>query len=397
MDSASALPLVLMTLGAIAMPAFARKVAIPVAVAEIVYGMVLGGTGLGLVKSTEFIRFLADVGFAFFMFLAGLEIDFRGIEKRGIRTGSGRLIMSVLAFVLAIGLGQKMGWSVWVCLAIGATSIGLLVAVMRETGIGGTTLGNTMMGQGAVGEAVTILALSIAHLHHEVHGGWPLVMGLLRMLILAGAAVLVVVTLRALLWWFPRPFTRMVAADDPAEFGVRVGFGLMFAFVGLSLLSGVEPFLGAFIAGAMLTFVIRDKGALEHKLASMAYGFFVPVFFIHVGINLNLKASVLIDNFFQVVAIILAMFLVKFIPSLGMLSSGFNIRQVTIVSLLLAAPLTLVIAIVDIGVRAHAIDPTSAAVMVFSGIVASLLYPTLAKQLLRRRDEATLPEPITHT
>ena len=41
---------------------------------------------------------------------------------------------------------------------------------------------------------------------------------------------------------------------------------MMFFFVGLSILTHVEPFLGAFVAGAILQFVIRDKGALEHKL-----------------------------------------------------------------------------------------------------------------------------------
>ena len=73
LSAESALPLVLMSLGAIAMPPAAKKIAIPVAVAEIVFGFVIGGSGFDLAgdPNNPFIRFLSDLGFAFFLFLAG--------------------------------------------------------------------------------------------------------------------------------------------------------------------------------------------------------------------------------------------------------------------------------------------------------------------------------------
>ena len=83
LNGASALALVLMTAGAIIMPPVAKRIAIPVAVAEIVYGFAIGGSGFDIAgdPNNPFIRFLSDLGFAFFLFLAGLEIDFEGIEN----------------------------------------------------------------------------------------------------------------------------------------------------------------------------------------------------------------------------------------------------------------------------------------------------------------------------
>ncbi len=382
MDTASALPLVLITLGAIAMPAAARKLAIPVAVAEILYGLVVGQTVLGWVSTTPFLSFLADVGFAFFMFLAGLEIDFRGVDLRGWRKAGARLLHAASSFVFAFAIAWYFGWGPWIALVIGATSVGLLLAVLRETGGAGTPFGSNLLDQGAVGEAVTIVLLSVAHLQHELHGGWPLIGGLVQMLGLAAAAVATIVTLRTLLWWFPDPFLRIVAHDDPAELGVRVGFGLMFAFVGLSMLVGVEPFLGAFIAGTMLAFVIRDKGALEHKLASMAYGFFVPVFFIYVGVRLDLGAEVLFGNLPLALGIVVCMFAVKLVPCLPSAFMGTPARHVLASASLLAAPLTLVIAIVDIAERAHALDAQTGSIVVVGGIIGSLINTAVARKLL---------------
>ena len=74
-----------------------------------------------------FIKFLADLGFAFFMFLAGLELDFRGVERRGILAGLPALLQCSASFLLAFFLGQRLGLSLWLSLAAGAISVPLMV------------------------------------------------------------------------------------------------------------------------------------------------------------------------------------------------------------------------------------------------------------------------------
>jgi Kef-type K+ transport system membrane component KefB len=373
-----AIPLILITLGAIVMPGLARNLGMPVAVVEIVYGILIGSSGFGLIPNAEdpFITFLSEVGFAFFLFLAGLEIDFRSLERAGFRQNLLPVAISVFAFVLSITFSIQLGWGLWVGLATGATSVPLLLAVVRELRLSTTEIGGTMITVAAVGEAITILLLTFVEIEQHAQSLGDAVVGVSRLLGLIAAMFVTVILLRTLLWWYPWIFSRMVSDDDPAEVGVRVGFGLMFAFVGLSMLAHVEPFLGAFIAGAILAYVIREKGALEHKLSSMGYGFFVPVFFIHVGIRLeNLTPSLFIEHGVWIILIILVMLVSKVVPGALLLLRGIPFPTMLAISGLLAAPLTLVIAIMDIGLRAHAVDSTTNTVVVTAGIIASLLFP----------------------
>lgn len=380
-------PLIVITVGAVAMPALARAIGIPVAVAEIAYGFAVGPTLLGLADpGDEFVKFLAELGFAFFLFLAGLEIDVSSIERRGARSLVVPVLVSVLGFGISVWACTALGWGLWVGLATGAISVPLLLSVIREAGLSGTPLGVEMLTVAAVGELVTIFFLTVVEVHHAAHGDAGLILaGLARLAGLCAAVVAVAVALRTLMWWYPAPFTQMVAAKDSAEFGVRVGFGLMFLFVGLAVAAGVEPFLGAFVAGAALAFVLREAGALEHKLGSMAYGFFVPVFFIHVGMRLELDLLLMATHGGTMALIVVVMFASKALPSLLMFTRGMAALDVLITASLLSAPLTLVIAIMDLGLRAGAVTPTLQAVVITGGILASLIFPSVARALVARR------------
>ncbi len=378
-----ALPLLIIALGAVAMPVLARVLGIPVAIAEIAFGIAAGHSGIGLVHPSPFIAFLADVGFAFFMFVAGMEIDFGIIERRGVRgwlVGLGGAIGSV---AVALYAGDLLGWSPWTALAAAATSVGLLLSVLRDVGLDGTPQGAVLLSLGAIGEIVTIVVVSTLHVHAEHPGAFGAILGIVKLAGLAAAVVACAVALRALLWWFPRPFTRIVAHDDPSEIGVRFGFGLMFAFVALSLIAGLEPFLGAFVAGAALAWVLRRRRVLEHKLASMAYGFFVPVFFIYVGVRLEADPALVAAHIVDILSVAAFMLAVKLVASVVLLAERMRLRTALGAILLFASPLTLLIAIVDVGRRVGALDATTESVVVLGGMLGSLVYPTAARRLLR--------------
>ena len=390
LSGANALTLVFMTVGAIAMPNLAKRIAIPVAVAEILYGFIIGDSGLHLVgdPNDPFIQFLSDLGFAFFLFLAGLEIDFTDIENR-LHELFMPFIVSSLAFALSMSATHFLGLGIWVGLATGATAVPLLLSVVREMRLGGTYLGTTMIAFAAMGELITIFLLSAVEIHAVSNGNLSeMAFGFLLLAGLTVIAVLGASILRTLNWWSPSLFRKMTAHDDPSEFGIRVGFAMMFLFIGLSIIAHVEPFLGAFVAGAILSFVIRDKGALEHKISSMAYGFFVPIFFIHVGMRLNITIGLLLDNLTTILMIIGIMFSVKFLPSLLLLLRGLSFPQLIATCSLLAAPLTLVIAIMELGVHNGAVQPETSAIVITAGILASLLYPSFARRLLK----ASIPD-----
>ena len=334
----AATTLILMTFGFVTMPSLAKRIAIPVAISEIAYGFIIGTSGMNLAENNEepYLKFLSQLGFAFFLFLAGLEIDFTGIEKR-LRELILPFVISSMAFIIALLIGDQFEWNVWIVLAIGATSVPLLLAVVGLR-LDTSPLGQIMISVAAMGELVTIFALSGVDIYEKSNGelseminGFGLLIGLV-IIAVVGASLL-----RMWQWWQPKLFRQMIAHDDPSEIGIRVGFAMMFAFIGLSFKAHVEPFLGAFIAGAILSFVIRDKGALEHKLSSMAYGFFVPIFFIDVGMNLKITPQLLFNNYQTILTIIVVMGIVKFVPAVLLMLRGLKFQVLT-TTCLLAAP-----------------------------------------------------------
>lgn len=384
MTSDAALLLLLIALGAVASPGIGRLLGAPAAVVEIMFGLALGALGVGEAVSAPFIRFLADLGFALFLFLAGMEVEARELARDG---GSRALAASGAAAAsaaLAFATCAALGWSPWVALAIGATSVPLLLAVVREASMQGSPRGRAMITMAAVGEVLTIVLVALAEVVHDAQDLAQALLGMVKLLALLGLVVLGARVLRVLRWWFPDRARGLLGAGNPAESGVRAGFGLAFAMIAAAAFAGVEPLLGAFVGGLMVAFALEDKHALEQKLGPMAYGFFVPVFFVDVGLRLDLSGFSPRQELPRVLAICGLMLAIKLLPNLAWLVRGRPLREVLATSLLLAAPLTLMIAIADLAGRLGAIDPASRGSLVFAGMLASLAYPSLARRLLRR-------------
>lgn len=374
--------LLAITLGAVGSPAISRRFGVPAAVVEILYGVLVGAVLAPGVETAPFVRFLADLGFALFLFLAGLEVDARGLRGSGPAGVIGPVASALFAFALAFVVSSFLGWSAWVALALGATSVPLLLAVTREAGIASTPAGRSMVTMAAIGEIVTITLVAVAEVLVSAESTATALVGLFRLGALLAVTVVGIRLLGVLRWWFPERAQGLLGGGDASETGIRAGFGLTFTMIGAAALAGVEPLLGAFVGGLMVSFAVHDKHSLEQRFAPMAYGFFVPVFFVDVGMRLDLGVLAAGGSLPRVVGVCAVMLLVKVLPGLGWLVFGRPLRQVLATSLLLAAPLTLVIAIADLAGRLGAIDRATEAVLVVAGMAASLAYPTLARRLL---------------
>ena len=102
---------------------------------------------------------LSDLGFAFFLFLAGLEIDFREIENR-LKELILPFIVSVLAFVCSMSISHSLGWGTWMGLALGSHLCSPYLLWFEKCSWESSELGKTMIAFAAMGELVTIFLLS---------------------------------------------------------------------------------------------------------------------------------------------------------------------------------------------------------------------------------------------
>jgi Kef-type K+ transport system membrane component KefB len=191
--------------------------------------------------------------------------------------------------------------------------------------------------------------------------------------------------IRRLAWWYPERFERLFASEDPDEMGIRASLALLFVFVGVSVALEIEPILGAFLAGAMFAFIFRDTGRLEERLSGFSYGFFIPVFFINVGVQFPLGELADFSVLAKALLLIAIAIGMKLIPSLLFVTRGLGVRESLAAGVLLSGQLSVIIALAELGVQLEVIDQgLEAGAILLVGVTAigaPILFRVLAPPL----------------
>jgi Kef-type K+ transport system membrane component KefB len=387
MSENQAISLLLFTAGAFLIPLLSKRIGLPAAACEMLYGALLGNTLPQMAQPDAFITALAHFGFILLLFLAGLEVDFVLVEHEGPRgvVRSGAFAVGVLG--ASIGAAFALGRDPLFGLIVGAISIGVVLVMLRETSLSRSRFGQITLISGAIGEFLTILMLTAYSLLREHGLALPLLLALgkLAMLFLLGWLVLQI--LGTVVWWYPHQFRRLVASNDPSELGVRASLALMTMFAAAAVLLGVEEVLATFLAGAIFAFVFRHQGSLSDKLAAVAHGFFVPIFFINVGLGLHLsglhdQATLLL--LLELVAASLAVRLLA-LPLLRLTGLGWGAACAS--ALLLSAPLTMQVAVAQVGVSLGVFGANTTLSVLGASVVGAVIFPALFRPFVRKLHE----------
>lgn len=371
----------MMALGAFAIPLLCRPLRLPAAVGEILFGILVGPFVLGWVQVSDFILLLAELGFFLLMFIAGLELDFTQIEKGGMPALARGLATTALVLLTAFAVSYLMGYSPFVGLVLGAISIGIPLTLLHETGLGRQKFGQYLLLAGSIGEFCLILiatGISAFAASGGLNTAFLIEIGNLLAVFFVAYALLIV--LRSMVWWRSESFVRIVSYHDPSEIGVRAGLALMFIFVAIAAFLRIDPILGAFIAGALFSFVFRAKGPLELKFMSIGNGFFIPFFFISVGLGFDLSAAKAGDPglLFQLLFFLVLVRLPAFLLTRP---KDHTAKHALAAALLYSAPLTLLIVIANLGLSLHLVDTTFHASVILLAVLSSVLYPFLFKMV----------------
>lgn len=361
------------------------RLRIPAVVLEIVAGVVVGPTGFGWVRVDLPVQILALFGLAFLLFLAGLEIDLKILRGRSLAAAAGGYVVS-LALGLAVGGGlHALGWvqqPLLIAVALSATSLGLVVPVLKDAQQSTSTVGQTAIAAATVADFAAIVVLS---LFFSASGGST---GAKVVLLVAFAAVVTVSALVVLRAGRSMRVGDLLGRlqDTTAEIRVRLAVVLLVAFIALAARFGLESILGAFLAGAVVSLIDRDASShprFRAKLEAIGYGFVVPVFFVSSGIRLDLTGLVHAPAaLLRVPVFLVALLIVRGAPALlgvGMLGG----RATVAVGLLQATSLPFLVTATQIGVVLGKITPVTAAAVVCAGLLSVLLLPPVALALLR--------------
>jgi Kef-type K+ transport system membrane component KefB len=363
---------------------FAPRLRVPSVVLEIAAGVVLGPSVLGWVHVDLPVQILAVVGLAFLLFLAGLEIDLARLRGNVLRLA---LVGYAITLVLGVGIGSlstAVGWAsapLLIAITLSATSLGLVVPVLKDAHQSGSTVGQTTIAAATVADFAAIVLLS---LFFSASGGSTAGKVALLGLFAALVALTAFVVLRA--GMSSRLGDVLLRLQDTtAEIRVRAAVLLLVAFVTLASRFGLESILGAFLAGAVVGLVDRDSSShpsFRLKLEAIGYGFVVPVFFVSSGVRLDLHGLLAAPSaLLRVPVFLVALLVVRGLPAL-LYRSRFTPRQTVAAGLLQATSLPFIVTATQIGQATGRIDGVTAAALVSAGLLSVLAFPAVSLSLL---------------
>ncbi|MGB4777970.1 cation:proton antiporter [Microbacterium sp.] len=391
LDAAIVLIPLLAVLAPLAARAVGRWVRVPIVVFELLLGIVVGPSVLGLAGTSAFVDLLSEFGLAMLFFVAGTELQFTALRGRTGRRAIAGWVLS-LAVGTALGIlvappGEPAG-AIVVGIALSSTALGTLLPILRDAGEMRTPFGKAVGAIGAVGEFAPLIAISVL-LGSRSPGVATIVLAAF-LLVTAGAV-----------WYAMRvpqgALHRFVNATlhTSGQFAMRVVMLILAALVGLSVVLDLDMLLGAFAAGVIWRLLMRDadaaaRDAVESKVEAVAFGFLVPIFFIYTGISFDLEALLADPVLLALVPLGLVLLLVvRGLPSMLAAPVGATPRTRWATALMGATGLPIIVAVTAIGVDHKLLGSGAAAALVGAGMLSVLILPSVAMAL--RGDDVTTP------
>jgi Kef-type K+ transport system membrane component KefB len=305
----------------------------PSVLGELLVGILLGPSLLNLLhlpfiegaKLGETIKELGELGVLLLMFIAGLELHLDELT-RNTKVSALAGIMGVLAPVLlgtGTGLLFHFGWeaALFLGLTLGATSVSISAQTLMELKVLRTRVGLGLLGAAVFDDVLIILLLSITL---AIVSGGTSVVGIL--LILLRMVIFLVASAAFGLYVLPKLVR--ITRTLPISQGVLSLAMVILLFYGVAaeVVGGMAAITGSFIAGLMFA-RCEEKERLEQGVSALAYGLLVPIFFVSIGLEVNvrdLQAEVLL---LTGVIIVIAILSKLFGSGLGARWAGFSWRE----------------------------------------------------------------------
>nr|WP_286181106.1 monovalent cation:proton antiporter family protein [Bacillus sp. ISL-37] len=359
---------------------------IPVVVAEIIMGLIIGKSGFNIVHEDAWLGTLSTLGFLFLMFLSGLEIDFsaftsgkknKSVPKKEPNTFAVASIIFVGIFIASLGLSYLFVLAGFIenvflmTLIISTISLGVVVPTLKDAHLMKTNIGQIILLVAVIADLATMILLAVfVSLYDGGEGNtW-----LLLLLFAAGVALYFVGKV-----FKNRTFINALSTGT-TQIGTRAVFALIILLVAISETVGAENILGAFLAGVLVSLLAPDQ-EMVHKLDSFGYGFLIPIFFVMVGVDLDIWALFSDKKLLMLIPLLLlALFLSKLIP-VYLLKKWYDTKTVLAAGFLLTSTLSLVIAAATIGERMEMITPEMSGTLILVAVISSVLTPILFKKL----------------
>ncbi|MCE7786195.1 monovalent cation:proton antiporter family protein [Staphylococcus xylosus] len=393
--------LVVVVLAAFFTPIIVNRLRItflPIVVAEILMGIIIGHSFLNLVERDSILNILSTLGFIFLMFLSGLEIDFKAFkrdksstkkEEKAKKQEPGHLQLAIVVFmfimIISIVFAYMFKWFgliddvLLMVIIISTISLGVVVPTLKEMNIMRTTIGQFILLVAVLADLVTMILLTA---YGTLHASGN------TSLWLIGSLVVFTIVFYFLGGFFKKAQFLQKLMDGTTQIGIRAVFALILLLVALAEGVGAENILGAFLAGVVVSLLNPDEDMVE-KLDSFGYGFFIPIFFIMVGVDLNIPELIKEPALLLIIPFLILAFLISKLIPVFYIRRWFDMKTTISSAFLLTSTLSLVIASAKIAEQLGTISPEISGILILSAVITCVFVPIVFKKVFPMPDEAT--------
>ncbi|EAH9416934.1 cation:proton antiporter [Campylobacter lari] len=357
-------------------PYIAKFLKLPLSATEIMLGSFIGF--LGFIGESENFKLLANAGFYYLMFIAGMEVNLKTFLNTERSLLNKAFIYIILLYAFSVLAIESIDISYIFVIIIPVMSVGLLSTLYRDFGKNCEWL-NVSMVVATLAEVVSIVLLTItAAFLGKGADLFSLTQNLLYLVGFLALCIFGFKFLEVLFWWYPQLKTILMPWQDQNEKDIRFCMAIFIAIVAIMIYFKLEVALGAFIAGSFIATFFDHKKDLEHKLSSFGYGFLIPIFFIYIGSSFKLQ--MLLNPQVLLIAFSLTAFMIglrilcamTFVKILGL-------KNTFLFGLSHSMPLTLLIAVATLSYQTNIITQD-----IYSGLVlTALLEAILAISLIK--------------
>ncbi|MCI0559436.1 MAG: cation:proton antiporter [Nitrososphaera sp.] len=386
-----------------------QRIRQPPLVGEILAGVIIGPSLLGLVSPNADLEVLSNLAVFFLMFLTGLEMNPKEIRK----AGRSAIVISLLAFFapllagtyVSLTFGLSYIQALFMGLLLSITAVPVSAIVLMQFGILNSKLGNSVITAAVINDIMSLIFLSII-LQISAEGGSgqfnvsSLASSGIKIAAFLGGIFLFDILFRKTADWLPNrvePYFKKLQTKE-AAFGI-----LLITTIAISLIAqdiGLHFIIGTFFSGLIVYKEMIGKQNFDRvygTISAITFGFFAPIFFALIGIEFNMQ------SLFNTLPLLFALLAVAIVTKVvagyvGAKLVGFTQETSLAIGFLMNGRGMVELVIASIGFAEGIIDLTLFSIAVAIGMATSILAPITSRPFvnsakLKGSDAVVVTEP----
>lgn len=363
----------------------AIKLKQPAVLGQILAGLLIGPSVLGIVNESEFISNFSEIGVLLLMFMAGMETDLKELKKSA---GSSLLIAIggvIVPYFLGFGVVRlfyphaSISEAVFAGVVLTATSISITIQALREFKKSKEKVGINILGAAIIDDILGIIVLAVVMGIVSPNSGESTVSVIIKIVIFFVAVVIIGIIIVILLKKYLYKLQNVIT---PITLALISCFLISF----FASEFGIAAIIGSYLAGVIFSAVPHARNKIDHEMSLIAYTLFTPIFFANIGLSVNIKgisSALVISGVFLVVAV-----LGKIIGcGFGAKISGFTIKESLQVGIGMIPRAEVALIVANLGMVSGILSDSLYTASIVVAIGTTIITPPLLKLVFTERQK----------